>query len=174
MSNNICQDCGMVVRTPTEYHPYAACLMFKACHDGDTVRANLEAVRSDARSTQATPDAAEAAQEDRSIVATYEKLHKGKLGAHWLWCVIEQIAAGVTEAEAMREYGYCEPRGAAEAGKDAIPEGWKLVPLKPTQVMQDAWDGAPGFDDCDREFANAYRLMVAAALPPSGSGEKTS
>lgn len=43
--NNICQDCGMVVRTPTEYHPYAACLMFKACHDGDTVRANLEAVR---------------------------------------------------------------------------------------------------------------------------------
>lgn len=45
---NICQECGMVCRTPTEYHPYAACLMFKACHDGDKVRANLEAVRADA------------------------------------------------------------------------------------------------------------------------------
>lgn len=45
---NICQTCGMVCRTPTEYHPYAACLMFKACHDGDIVRANLEAVRSPA------------------------------------------------------------------------------------------------------------------------------
>ncbi|OYD50667.1 hypothetical protein CBY09_07995 [Acidovorax kalamii] len=31
--------------TPGEYHPYAACLMFKACHDSETVRANLEAVR---------------------------------------------------------------------------------------------------------------------------------
>ena len=40
---NICQDCGMVCQ-PTEYHPMAACLMFKACHDGDQVRANLAAV----------------------------------------------------------------------------------------------------------------------------------
>jgi hypothetical protein len=31
--------------TPDEYHPYAACLMFKACHNSETVRANLEAVR---------------------------------------------------------------------------------------------------------------------------------
>jgi hypothetical protein len=29
---------------PTEYHPYAACLMFKQCHDSYTVRANLRAV----------------------------------------------------------------------------------------------------------------------------------
>ncbi len=26
------------------YHPYAACLMFKGCHDGNKVQANLEAV----------------------------------------------------------------------------------------------------------------------------------
>lgn len=38
-----CGDCGMPCK-PGEYHPYAACLMFKACHNSDTVRANLEAV----------------------------------------------------------------------------------------------------------------------------------
>ena len=26
---------------PAEYHPYAACLMFKGCHNSATVRANL-------------------------------------------------------------------------------------------------------------------------------------
>lgn len=30
---------------PGEYHPYAACLMSKACHNSGTVRSNLEAVR---------------------------------------------------------------------------------------------------------------------------------
>lgn len=35
-----CGECGMPC-TPNEYHPYAACLMFKACHDSKVVRANL-------------------------------------------------------------------------------------------------------------------------------------
>jgi hypothetical protein len=35
----------MELKDATEYHPYAACLMFKACHDGETVRANLDGVR---------------------------------------------------------------------------------------------------------------------------------
>jgi len=39
-----CQECGMPVSV-SEYHPYAACLMFKACHNSGTVRANLESVR---------------------------------------------------------------------------------------------------------------------------------
>lgn len=33
----------MTVRSD-EYHPYAACLMFKACHDSEVVRANLDSV----------------------------------------------------------------------------------------------------------------------------------
>jgi hypothetical protein len=41
-----CQTCGMICY-PGEYHPYAACLMFKACHNGDEVRANLNAVQAD-------------------------------------------------------------------------------------------------------------------------------
>jgi hypothetical protein len=59
-----------------------------------------------------------AAPGDRSIVATYDKLHKDKLGAHWLWCAIEQIAAGVPEDEAMRSFGYYEA-GPSRARFDA-------------------------------------------------------
>ncbi len=39
-----CRECGMPCFA-LEYHPYAACLMFKACHDSGTVRANLASVR---------------------------------------------------------------------------------------------------------------------------------
>ena len=38
----ICSECGMS-STPA-YHPYAACLMFKATKHGGTVDANLRAV----------------------------------------------------------------------------------------------------------------------------------
>ncbi len=41
--NTICTQCGMHTQ-PKEYHPYAACLMFLACHDSRVVRANLRDV----------------------------------------------------------------------------------------------------------------------------------
>jgi uncharacterized lipoprotein YajG len=44
----ICQECGMACE-PGEYHPYAACLMFKGCHNGDTVRDNLDGAARAAR-----------------------------------------------------------------------------------------------------------------------------
>lgn len=42
--NTPCAGCGMQTNTPREYHPHAACLMFRACHNADEVRANLDAV----------------------------------------------------------------------------------------------------------------------------------
>ena len=39
-----CKECGMAV-SDLEYHPFAACLMFKGCGDKYTVLANLEAIR---------------------------------------------------------------------------------------------------------------------------------
>ena len=39
-----CGDCGMEVVFPDEYHPYAACLMFKACGNPKTVTDNLDSV----------------------------------------------------------------------------------------------------------------------------------
>ena len=38
-----CQECGMPVMLG-EYHPFAACLMFKGCKNGETVRENLKYV----------------------------------------------------------------------------------------------------------------------------------
>ena len=38
-----CGECGMPVRLG-EYHPFAACLMFKGCQSSSTVRANLDAI----------------------------------------------------------------------------------------------------------------------------------
>jgi hypothetical protein len=43
-SDDRCHECGMTVTPPHAYHPYAACLMFKQCHDSATVQANLDAV----------------------------------------------------------------------------------------------------------------------------------
>lgn len=39
-----CSECGMETHDACEYHPYAACLMYKACGDRSTVLANLNAV----------------------------------------------------------------------------------------------------------------------------------
>lgn len=40
-----CRECGMLVSLG-EYHPFAACLMFKGCGDSATVRDNLDALTS--------------------------------------------------------------------------------------------------------------------------------
>ncbi len=42
-----CQECGMLVAT-NEYHPFGACLMFKATGSSDSVTANLNAIKEDA------------------------------------------------------------------------------------------------------------------------------
>jgi hypothetical protein len=52
----ICQECGMPCE-PAEYHPYGACLMFKACLNSATVRASLDAIREHGRQATATQPA---------------------------------------------------------------------------------------------------------------------
>lgn len=42
-----CGECGMPLpqaESQFVYHPYAACLMFKQCHDSTVVQANLDGV----------------------------------------------------------------------------------------------------------------------------------
>lgn len=39
-----CSRCGMLTSGPKEFHPFSACLMFKACGNSNTVRANLKGV----------------------------------------------------------------------------------------------------------------------------------
>ena len=45
----------------------------------------------------------------------------------------------------------------------SIPEGWKLVPIEPTQEMRDAWELAPVCEYADAAFRCAYREMLTAA-----------
>jgi hypothetical protein len=39
-----CYECGMVTKTPCEYHPWIVCDMFKAIKNGDGVRAAIRDV----------------------------------------------------------------------------------------------------------------------------------
>ena len=47
-----CGECGMPC-LPGEYHPYAACLLFRACRNSDTVRGNLQDAQDHATAAQA-------------------------------------------------------------------------------------------------------------------------
>ncbi|WP_257835276.1 hypothetical protein [Burkholderia glumae] len=49
-----CAECGMPC-APGEYHPHAACLMFKGCHDSMMVRAGLAAIREHALAASPAP-----------------------------------------------------------------------------------------------------------------------
>ena len=88
----ICQECGMFCG-PLEYHPYAACLMFKACHDGDAVRGNLQAVQGDARASriqerdEVAKDAGWISVDERLPEPNVEVLCAGQgLGAPFVTC----------------------------------------------------------------------------------------
>ncbi len=48
-----CTECGMTVNK-SEYHPYAACLMFKSSKSSRTVRSSLRAVKKHAIKDEAT------------------------------------------------------------------------------------------------------------------------
>lgn len=98
-----------------------------------------------------------------AITKVYDNLHEGKLGAHWLWCVIEQVASGHSEEDAMREFGYYSRAALSkpsteqgwtheinqelerqylkgfQAGKAfaVSTPGWKLVPIEPQSAMLD-------------------------------------
>jgi len=73
MSENICQECGMLVED-NEYHPYAACLMFKGCHMGEVVRVNLAAVRAHgAQYDSGYDDLADEAEALRARLSEYER-----------------------------------------------------------------------------------------------------
>lgn len=69
-----CQDCGMVCE-PTEFHPFAACLMFKACHNGGLVRDSLQFL------------AEEAVKQEREACAK----------------IVEELLAALYESEVFQE-----------------------------------------------------------------------
>lgn len=96
---------------------------------------------------------------ERDITKVYDALHKDKLGAHWLWCVIEQIAAGIPETEAMAQFGYYEPVKPAPVA----PPGYAIVPVEPDgREMMDRWNGEGWRKECD----DTDDLLVHLGLDP--------
>lgn len=51
-----CRECGMPCE-PNEYHPYAACLMFRGCLDSSVVRGNLFPMKAERDALQSRLDA---------------------------------------------------------------------------------------------------------------------
>lgn len=45
----------------------------------------------------------------------------------------------------------------------AVNGGWRLIPIRPTPEMRNAWDSSPICEDDDAEFRRAYSEMLAAA-----------
>jgi hypothetical protein len=43
----------------------------------------------------------------KHVLDTYERLHKGKIGMHWMWAAILRVThAGESEQSAMEDFGY--------------------------------------------------------------------
>ena len=71
----------------------------------------------------------------------------------------EEVEECFLELERAREKAVAQ----ASAPSVQVPDGWKLVPLKPTPEMWRAWDQAPFNEDGDIERNNAWAAMLAAA-----------
>ena len=88
-----------------EYHPYAACLMFKQCLNSETVRANLQAVRDDSY------------HQGRVAGLTFAAEQAGK-GAE-LW----DAGMKPREAEALREFQRWLQGKAQQAQEGGVGDG---------------------------------------------------
>ena len=74
----------------------------------------------------------------------------------------------------------CAVSETAPSGTAKVPEGWKLVPIKPTQIMLEnawaaVWTQTTGESDHDverNEHAAKWEAMLAAAPTPDGNEDK--
>ena len=90
--NNKCQECGMECE-PKEYHPYAACLMFKQTGSKAQVRGNLNAVVEYGKQLQQPSDSS---IENESMRVKFDRWYASprgeaqfELGMHYLgWAYI--------------------------------------------------------------------------------------
>ena len=89
-----CAECGMQVDAG-EYHPYAACLMFRACASAQTVRTNLKAVLDKSSAMPivlpTTKEPAKPSKDDMLVIAGERRMKR--------WCKEAIEAQGFRVAE---------------------------------------------------------------------------
>ena len=88
-----CGECGMPC-LPGEYHPYAACLLFRACRNSDTVRGNLQDAQDHFTAAQAAE--IEALLAEREVIGAEAVKYAGKSGR--LEARAERLAEVLREA----------------------------------------------------------------------------
>lgn len=84
----------------------------------------------------------------RDITAVYDKLHEGKLGAHVLWCMVEQVAAGQAEKDVMKDNGYVFDKS-------------ERAPLSEKEIRE-WWSHENGLEDCDPCKLEDFTRMIRA------------
>jgi hypothetical protein len=104
-------------------------------------------------------------KEERDAVNTLRKLHQGKLGAHWIWCALQQIAAGQDEAQVLRDFGYTfSAISAPQEGCESVPVGELVALRRNAKRYEVIRDGRHGF--------NAYRLSPKPGKRWRGYGDE--
>lgn len=68
-----CAQCGMLALSPSDYHPYAACVMFAHLKSSEKVEANLRAVIEYGMRAQQAGISAEQAMREVRLVREAEK-----------------------------------------------------------------------------------------------------
>lgn len=104
-----------------------------------------------------------------------------KKDGRWFWTIVGDNASATTseakgkaasQAEFARRVLDGIDMGGAVQGQVAVPEGWALVPIEPTEEMHEAGEFVPrGIGSCPPSVGNVYRAMIAAAPQPPAAGE---
>jgi hypothetical protein len=68
MDDNKCTQCGMLLLSPTDYHTYAACQLFRYTLNSDKVEANIRAIIEYGMRAQEAGITAEQAMRDTRLV----------------------------------------------------------------------------------------------------------
>ena len=94
--HSVCAECGMGCNAG-EYHPYAACLMFKQCRNSETVRANLQDVRDDSYQQGRVAGIMEAEREMYRLEERTSTNCAQDLLDFYRWCAQQAQEGGVGE-----------------------------------------------------------------------------
>ena len=96
VGHSVCAECGMGCNAG-EYHPYAACLMFKQCRNSETVRANLQDVRDDSYQQGRVAGIMEAEREMYRLEERTSTNCAQDLLDFYRWCAQQAQEGGVGE-----------------------------------------------------------------------------
>jgi hypothetical protein len=76
---------------------------------------------------------------------------------------IAECKANIRDFKKLAQHGFSTP-----PAQPAVPEGWKLVPVEPTEIMQDAGVVVMPTVDCHPYDAGMVYKAMLAATPTQG------